>query len=218
MAGPALLGLAAIIFTFVEPCQIETEFFIGLPRCGMTSPFYQNSVWLRIAEAWTLANTASDILMAGVAVMVIVQMQLARRNKISAALLCALGSIGCVASCVRLVFLVVNIHNYSYLGQSILEAIWSSIEPGLGIIAASLATLRPLARAVFGTSHSEQSSAISNPNMMTTTNTHLQTSQALTVPKGIKFMTTKFMTTLSVAEEGRTGEPELRHHTLTMDV
>ncbi|KAF2156554.1 hypothetical protein K461DRAFT_288958 [Myriangium duriaei CBS 260.36] len=156
---PTLLGVANIIYTGFAACNLESLFFIGLNNCN---GYAQSQGWLDIAEAWTVVSTFTDILYAVLAVLAIVNMKMQRKNKITAAVLCALGSVGCVASCVRLAFFVVDFPVYSVLGESMMETMWTLIEPGLGIIAACLATLRPLFKALAEHTARAHSSARAN--------------------------------------------------------
>lgn len=73
---------------------------------------------------------------------------MSRRDKLSAAGLCALGTIGGVASVIRLCVLVIPFPTVSVLGEGIHTSIWSLIEPGVGITAAAMASLRPLVKKV----------------------------------------------------------------------
>ncbi|KAF1990206.1 hypothetical protein K402DRAFT_369989 [Aulographum hederae CBS 113979] len=73
--------------------------------------------------------------------------QLRRREKITVAFIILLGVIGSVASLVRFAY----IHDLTasfidYFPSVVMIGIWSNIEPGLGITASCLATLRPLFR------------------------------------------------------------------------
>lgn len=64
--------------------------------------------------------------------------------KVSASMLLALGAIGSVCSLVRIAY-IPEIRSTDHFFSSAVEiAIWSIVEPGIGIFVASLATLRPL--------------------------------------------------------------------------
>jgi len=82
--------------------------------------------------------------------MAIKSLQLPQRTKVSACLLLAFGTVGGLASIIRIGIIIPQIPGTSTLGESIDPSIWTVIEPGLGITAASLATLRPLMRKLSG--------------------------------------------------------------------
>lgn len=67
------------------------------------------------------------------------------RTKISVALILALGAIGSTATIVRIPYIKQLAQN-DFLYSTTDVAIWSTVEPGIGITAAALATLRPLFR------------------------------------------------------------------------
>lgn len=139
---PTVFGVVNVIYTAVVSCQIENLFFVGLTWCSDSS----HASWLILAEAWTFLNMVSDVLYAILSMVAIYQLKMSIKQKVIASLLCALGCLGSLASIVRLVLFLTNTSGYSLLGEGLLQAIWTLIEPGFGITAASMATLRPLLR------------------------------------------------------------------------
>ena len=100
-----------------------------------------------MTAVWSLLTAITDLMYGVLSVLAIRTLQMRWRAKATTACLCALGSIGGLASIVRFVLLIVNdMPGISQLGASLLAAQWSIIEPGMGITAAALATLRPLIR------------------------------------------------------------------------
>ncbi|KAF2157534.1 hypothetical protein K461DRAFT_273728 [Myriangium duriaei CBS 260.36] len=141
---PSIFGVLNIIWTAIYQCQVTSFFFIGLESCDGVGP---NNVWLAITSTWAALTAITDLLYGVLSVLAIKSLQMRWRAKVTAACLCALGSIGGIASCVRFVLLVFNnFPGVSQIGASILAAQWSVIEPGIGITAAAMATLRPLVR------------------------------------------------------------------------
>ena len=67
-----------------------------------------------------------------------------RATKISSGFLLSLGAIGSISSLIRLIYVPGLKNGPDFFQNAINIGVWSVIEPGLGIIAASLATLRPL--------------------------------------------------------------------------
>ncbi|GAM88212.1 hypothetical protein ANO11243_062430 [Dothideomycetidae sp. 11243] len=144
---PTILGVINIVYTAILSCEIETLFFIGTESC---LDYRHSQGWLAVAETWTIANTVSDLFYTVLSVIAMVNLHMKPKDKLTAGALCALGSVASLASLVRLFLLIFSLPVYSLLGESVMEAIWTVIEPGLGITAASLATLRPLLRKISG--------------------------------------------------------------------
>ncbi|RDW89487.1 hypothetical protein BP6252_01519 [Coleophoma cylindrospora] len=74
------------------------------------------------------------------------------RTKISVALILALGAIGSTATIVRIPFVNQLTNTTDFLYGTTDVAIWSTVEPGIGLTAAAMATLRPLFRTFFSRS------------------------------------------------------------------
>lgn len=67
------------------------------------------------------------------------------RTKVSVALILALGAVGSTATIIRIPF-IKQLTQGDFLYSTTDVAIWSTVEPGIGITAAAMATLRPLFR------------------------------------------------------------------------
>lgn len=144
----AFLGLLNIGYTLARPCQLWTQFFPGIAKCS--ADFGQEAQWFATEIAWAVWNAFSDLVLATLSIMAVVELQLPRKTKVSACLLLAFGTIGGLASIIRIGILIPQMPGTSTLGESIDPSIWTVIEPGVGITAASLATLRPLVRRLAG--------------------------------------------------------------------
>jgi hypothetical protein len=78
---------------------------------------------------------------------VLLDSNLDARSKLSVSVVMALGAIGSVSSIMRMVYLRGLILSPTSLSSITIKAtIWATAEPGTGIIAASIAILRPLIR------------------------------------------------------------------------
>ncbi|PSK53141.1 hypothetical protein B9Z65_3341 [Elsinoe australis] len=142
---PTLVGILNVAWTAAFPCQVKTLFFAGLPACIDSTP---RADWLIIGGVWSAFTAITDLLYGVLSFLAIRKLQMSRRDKLSAAGLCALGTIGGVASVIRLCVLVIPFPTVSVLGEGIHTSIWSLIEPGVGITAAAMASLRPLVKKV----------------------------------------------------------------------
>lgn len=93
-------------------------------------------------------NAATDWLFAVIAVIVVWQSSMPRPTKLTAGFLLTLGALGSICSIARLPYIPGLLADKDFFTNAIDVAIWSIVEPGLGIVAASLSTLRPLFRSV----------------------------------------------------------------------
>ena len=143
MAIPCVAGLANLIYTIVSPCGVQSLFFADLPFCPATT---SHKAILAIAECWTLLNAISDALYAGLSIHAVIKLRLPLKQRAIASFLCALGCAGGIVSWVRLGLLLNYDYDIPLLGMCYLTTILCLLEPGLGITAASIATLRPLLR------------------------------------------------------------------------
>lgn len=139
----ALFSLLNFIWSAMLPCQIQMQFFDGLPACPATVTRLD---WEIITLVWSMSNAITDIVYAVLSVLAVKRLQLPLRDKINGALLCGLGSIGGLASLIRFAQLLITWPGSSKLGEATMYSTWSIIEPGLGITAAAMATLRPLVK------------------------------------------------------------------------
>jgi hypothetical protein len=133
-----------VIFTFIVvlQCGNPRHFFIQKARgkCiadSVLQPLYYIAGGMNALTDWTFSILPMTVIW---------NAAIPRSTKISAACLLALGSLGSVSSLVRLVYIPGIEASPTFLEHAVNIASWSIVEPGLGIIAASLATLRPLVR------------------------------------------------------------------------
>ncbi|RDW88221.1 hypothetical protein BP6252_00253 [Coleophoma cylindrospora] len=66
------------------------------------------------------------------------------RTKVSVALILALGALGSTATAVRIPFIHQLTETQDFLYANVDVSLWSTVEPGIGITASAMATLRPL--------------------------------------------------------------------------
>ena len=142
----ATVGNAAIFTSYY--------FFAILFSCGLPSHFLANAlhgkctgtVHSRYAVNITagVINAVSDFVLAILPIALINKACIPLPAKISASLILLLGCVGSAASVVRLSYVHGLSYNIRFFEVGVDITIWSIIEVGLCITAASLATLRPL--------------------------------------------------------------------------
>ncbi|KAL2062255.1 hypothetical protein VTL71DRAFT_6521 [Oculimacula yallundae] len=90
-------------------------------------------------------NAFADVVLALLPVIIVSKLQMSPRTKLTVSIIMSMGVIACVAVIVRIPYVKILVDNAKdFLFSSTDVVIWSTIEPGLAITAANLATLRPL--------------------------------------------------------------------------
>jgi hypothetical protein len=92
----------------------------------------------------TALNATTDWIMALLPIVTIWKLNMPRITKFWAYLLLALGAAGSIVSFIRFAYVEGLVPGKHFIRQSAKFALYSTIEPGLGITAVSFATLRPL--------------------------------------------------------------------------
>jgi len=136
-------------------------FFAILFSCGVPTKFLisalQNKCWgdaeSRFATNLSagIINAASDLILATLPITLIRKACMPLPAKISAGLILLLGCAGSAVSIVRLAYVRGMSYNLDFFQVGVNITLWSIIEAGLCITAASLATLRPLFRCCIDT-------------------------------------------------------------------
>ncbi|KAI4721007.1 hypothetical protein E4T48_02714 [Aureobasidium sp. EXF-10727] len=141
-AATGLYTVYAIAFAFVAvfQCGIPTNFLIKeATGVCITDDFLQPLNYVHAS-----LNAISDWTFACLPVFVLWNAKIPRSAKISSGLLLSLGAVGSIISLIRIAYIPGLKTGPAFFTNAITIGVWSLIEPGLGIVAASLATLRPL--------------------------------------------------------------------------
>ncbi|KAM0690996.1 hypothetical protein Q7P36_009766 [Cladosporium allicinum] len=149
----ATVGIATIYGCFY--------FFAVLFSCGVPAKFLVNALqdkcWGnpegRFATNLTAGtiNAVSDFILATLPITLIRKACMPLPAKLSACLILLLGCVGSAVSVVRLAYVKGMSYNMDFFQVGVNITLWSIIEAGLCITAASLATLRPLFRCCIDT-------------------------------------------------------------------
>jgi hypothetical protein len=136
-------------------------FFAILFSCGLPSKFLANALQgncngtpeVRFAVNMTagIINAVSDFILAILPIALIRKACMPVPAKISASLVLLLGCLGSAISLVRLAYIRGLTYNVDFFEVGVNITLWSIIEAGICITAASLATLRPLLRCCINT-------------------------------------------------------------------
>jgi hypothetical protein len=149
----AVVSIAAIYGTYY--------FFAILFTCGLPSKFLTNAIQdncvgtpeMRFAVNMTagIINAVSDFILATLPIALIRKACMPLPAKVSASLVLLLGCLGSAISLVRLAYIRGLTYNVDFFEVGVNITLWSIIEAGICITAASLATLRPLLRCCINT-------------------------------------------------------------------
>ncbi|KAF4549942.1 Hypothetical protein D9617_19g102470 [Elsinoe fawcettii] len=140
MITSTLWGIAYCLFSVLS-CGLLRGFFPTANDCA---------VWHQYADfsrAWSSYNAATDMIFAGISVHALWIANLRLRTKIYASALLVFGSIGGIASIIRIVVLSEAGQGAAVYTIGLQSGYWTLVEAGIGITAANLACLRPLLRA-----------------------------------------------------------------------
>lgn len=160
LAISTIYGLIYILITIFQcgnPSKLADS-LLGSPKC-LPGPFLLATGYL-----YGAINILADWTFVLIPISVLVSSDLDRKSKISVSIVMALGAVGSVSSIMRMVYLHGLALNggKGILASSIKATIWATAEPGTGIIAASIAILRPLLRVLASGLRSKVSSLGSN--------------------------------------------------------
>ncbi|KAF1844212.1 uncharacterized protein K460DRAFT_388086 [Cucurbitaria berberidis CBS 394.84] len=135
-----LFYIFVTIFQCGKPADLADS-LIGSSSC-LPSAFLLTTGYL-----YGVINVIADWTFVLIPISILVDSELDRRAKISVSVVMGLGAIGSVSSILRMVYLKGLMFGGGGLtANSIKATIWATAEPGTGIVAASVAILRPLIR------------------------------------------------------------------------
>ncbi|KAH8596829.1 hypothetical protein B0O99DRAFT_94649 [Bisporella sp. PMI_857] len=131
-----------IIFQCLPVSYFWNRFnFSNLPEKGkcisdgmVAGSTYTHSALSIIAD-WTLGILP---------IFVVWELKMNPRTKVSVAIILGLGALGSTATIVRIPYIKQLTQTHDFLFANVDVSIWSTIEPGIGITASAMATLRPL--------------------------------------------------------------------------
>ncbi|KAF1344392.1 hypothetical protein BDV97DRAFT_361567 [Delphinella strobiligena] len=131
--------------------------FIALFRCGSLNHSLANELAGKCISDDALQsmnyisaslNAVTDWIYVFFPIYVVWHAPMPRKAKVSAGILLGMGAMGSICSLIRIAYIPGLKAGPKFLSQAIEVGTWSIVEPGIGISAASLATLRPLIRSM----------------------------------------------------------------------
>jgi hypothetical protein len=183
------VGIAALYGTYY--------FFAILFACGLPSKFLLNTLEghcvgsreARFAINMTagVINAVTDFVLAILPISLIRKASMPLPDKIAASMVLLLGCLGGAISVVRLAYIHGLDYNKNFFEVGVEITIWSIIEAGICITAASFATLRPLCRSCLDTTRRTITSVHSANDYRRSSALRLQTRDPLS-PSGEKWL------------------------------
>ncbi|KAF1833693.1 hypothetical protein BDW02DRAFT_372147 [Decorospora gaudefroyi] len=140
MAGTVLGGLT-YLFLVVVQCIPISEFWDHHPA---SDKCIAKAATLGFTYALAAANALADWALALLPLFIIRGLGMKRRTKFLVACILAFASIGSTGTIIRMAYVHTLTDGPDFLYSTTDIALWSTIEPGIGITAGSIATLRPL--------------------------------------------------------------------------
>lgn len=147
-----LITVSLVVYTVYALAYFGVAAF----GCGDPSKFFESTlegkcisiadITIPMSYAQTSLNAAMDWLFVALPINTLWHLNMPRSTKFWASLLIVLGALGSIASLIRLTTVKGLTPGHEFFRQSTSTAVWATIEPGLGIAAASFATLRPMFR------------------------------------------------------------------------
>jgi len=149
-----------VIIAAVGICTLFSiaSFFVAIFQCGKPKDYLINEAQLKclpfdtvigpLNYTYTALNAATDWVFAILPFFILRNSNMPFRTKVSVYFLLALGAVGSVASCVRFGYIGDLAPGGNILKATSNIAIWQTVEPGCGIAAGSIATLRPLLKSL----------------------------------------------------------------------
>jgi len=146
LAFATTIGIAYFLFAIFE-CGFPLDSVLYWQRFVLDQCIGPKPI-LGMAYMNTIVSAATDLALLILPIGLVVRSKLKSSEKRIVVLIFLIATASFGASCARLHFLpALARSNYNWFSSIELIAIWSSLEPGLGITAASLAAMRPLLRA-----------------------------------------------------------------------
>ena len=111
---------------------------------------FSNDIVVGVTFASSALNSIADWTFGLLPFFIVKDLHMPKRSKKLVAGILAFANIACIATIVRMPFIMDLYRDDDFLYETLEIALWSNVEAGIGIAAACMATLRPLLRKVFG--------------------------------------------------------------------
>lgn len=144
MSGTILFGIV-YFFLVLFQCTPISEFWVNHPASGKC---IAKGPTLGLTYSLAAVNAMADWVLGILPFFIVRGMNMDFKTKMSVIAILAFAAVGSTGTIVRMFYLHTLLDGPDFLYATTDVAIWSTVEPGIGITAASIATLRPLVRAM----------------------------------------------------------------------
>ncbi|KAF6827651.1 integral membrane protein [Colletotrichum musicola] len=141
MAGTIVFGTTYLVMVMIQCRPIATYWEQG-PRTP--DKCWPKQVIYIMTIAATVINTSADFVFGTLPWFIVRSMNLPIGTKIVVVCILGLAAVGSTATIVRAFYIPTLLEGNNFLNKTTNFALWSTVEPGIGIVAACIATLRPL--------------------------------------------------------------------------
>ncbi|KAF2492430.1 hypothetical protein BU16DRAFT_114088 [Lophium mytilinum] len=148
-----------LVVVIVSTVQCTANFFFVIFRCGTPVGDYlikqlagecaTRRTNLILLYMHATVTTVTDWIFAGLPIAILWNAKMDIRTKCSVGFILSLGAFGSICSIIRFFSIDGLTRTDDFFWNATNNSIWSAIEPGVGIIAGSLATMRPLFKSFF---------------------------------------------------------------------
>ncbi|KAF1991188.1 hypothetical protein K402DRAFT_323585 [Aulographum hederae CBS 113979] len=139
----SVFGIAYFLVLFFQ-CQPVSWFWTHVKSNPPPGSCMDGSSIGALTYAASVINSLADWVMGIIPVFIVRTIQTTRRQKILVGIILAVGAIGSTATIVRIPYIETFNNQADFLYATVDVALWSTIEPGIGMVAVNCATLRPL--------------------------------------------------------------------------
>ncbi|KAI1841693.1 hypothetical protein JX265_006242 [Neoarthrinium moseri] len=155
-----IIWVTSLVYFFLMTfqCVPPSYFWEGPSRqAGSAGTCMDNNVVPIATIVHSAVSAVSDWMLGLLPIAMLWNVSINRRTKVSIAILLSMGLVAGLALMVRIVYVKKIVISADFLYATIDLAVWSVIEPSLGIMAGCIATIRPLfKRAGFGSTGSRR--------------------------------------------------------------
>ncbi|KAI1378264.1 hypothetical protein F4677DRAFT_389098 [Hypoxylon crocopeplum] len=142
-----------IFYVFMAAFQCQPVAYFWYRYTGeMTGKCWSNDLIVGSTYAASAVNAIADWVLGLLPIALVRNLELSRRTKIMVSCTLGLGSLASTATIVRIPYVWQLTQPGDFMYEFTDVSIWSTVENGLGLVASSVATLRPLLRVAFGDS------------------------------------------------------------------
>ncbi|GJC83155.1 hypothetical protein ColLi_05993 [Colletotrichum liriopes] len=141
MLGTVLFG-STYFFMVMFQCRPIPTFWEQSPR--VEGKCFSNRVVLIMTYTASIINCLADWAFGILPLFIVWSLSLPKRTRFLAFGILSFAAIGSAATVIRSVYIPTLLDGDDFLWATTDVALWSTVEPGIGITAASIATLRPL--------------------------------------------------------------------------